>query len=258
MERVDLLLEISERAGTCLATYFGREIEVRKKSRLDLVTEADEAAESLIVAAIQEAFPTDEILAEEGGRHAGTSGWQWIVDPLDGTTNFAHGFPQFCVSAALARDGVLEAGVIYDPIKRECFVGRKGQGATLNGEPIAVADKRELVEALAVTGFSYDRRERMDDLLDRVRRILNHCQGLRRLGSAALDMAYVACGRFDLFLEDGLNAWDVAAGTLIVREAGGRVCDFSGDGPDFRNGQIIAGNAHLIAPARDHLLPESS
>ena len=256
MDRNKLLETASRAAGDCLADYFGKDLTVRKKGRLDLVTEADEAAERLFVEAVTASFPDDAILAEESGRREGSSLWQWIVDPLDGTTNFAHGFPQFCVSAALAYAGELRAGIIYDPIKRELFRACLGEGATLNGEPIQVAARDDLEEALAVTGFSYDRRTRMAALLDRVARLLANCQGMRRLGSAALDLAYVACGRFDLFLEDGLNPWDIAAGTLIVREAGGVAVDFTGTGLELGKGQVLATNSALLRDALARLLPD--
>jgi len=254
MERIELLARVSKEAGALLADYFGKGVAVRKKGRLDLVTEADEAAEHLIVSAIRQAFPSDEILAEEGGRHAGTSGWRWIIDPLDGTTNFAHDFPQFCVSAALAEGERVVAGIVFDPVKDELFSARLGKGAWLNDAPIGIGGREELGEALGVTGFSYDRRQRMPDLLGRVSRILMNCQGLRRLGSAALDLAYVACGRFDVFIEDGLNPWDIAAGTLLVAEAGGVAVDFSGVGLDLGKGQVVATNKTLLPEATAKLL----
>lgn len=254
MSRIELLKKVSRKAGDCLSEYFGTELEIRMKGELDLVTQADEAAESLIVSAITTHYPDDEILAEEGGGKTGSSGWKWIIDPLDGTTNFAHGLPHFAVSAALAKDGVLEAGIINDPMKNQLFAATRGKGATLNGVPIRVGSRTRLSESLSATGFSYDRRERMPVLLERVSNLLNHCQGMRRFGSAALDLAYVACGRFDLFIEDGLNAWDVAAGVLLVEEAGGFTCDFSASGTDLDKGQIVACNQALKDQVIAHLL----
>jgi len=249
MEREELLQHIGLEAGACLKRYFGTALEVRLKGESNLVTAADEAAEALIVGEIRRHFPQDEILAEEGGRTGAAGDYQWIIDPLDGTTNFAHNFPHFSVSIALAHLGRVTAGLVYDPIKDECFQAQLGRGATLNGDPIAVARRASLADALAATGFSYDRRQRMDLLLQRVRRILTCCQGLRRLGSAALDLAYVACGRFDLFLEDGLNAWDIAAGQLLVTEAGGITCGLDGELLDLFGGHILATNQALHAEA---------
>lgn len=250
-----LLTEVSKEAGACLRRYFDTDVAVYKKQgELDLVTEADQNTERLIVDAITKTFPQDAIIAEEGGSKEGSGGFQWIIDPLDGTTNFAHTLPQFCVSIALAHQGEIVSGVVYDPIKEEYFEAHKGQGATLNGKPISVANRQELGEALGVTGFSYDRRTRMDELLDRARRILMHCQGFRRLGSAALDLAYIACGRYDVFLEDGLNAWDIAAGQLLVAEAGGVVSLLNGSPLDVHAGQVMAANPHLHPQALEHLV----
>ena len=245
MSRFELLKKVSLQAGACLRGFFGTDLEIRKKGELDLVTKADETAEALIIEAIHEAYPNDEILAEESGARPGSNAWRWIIDPLDGTTNFAHGLPHFSVSAALASGDELMAGIVYDPIKQELFVAEKGRGASLNGKKIEVSACRSLGDALSVTGFSYDRRERMDELLERVARLLNNCQGMRRFGSAALDLAYLACGRFDLYLEDGLNPWDIAAGALLVSEAGGFASDFSATRLDLSLGQIIASNSHL-------------
>ena len=213
--RTDLLKEVALEAGKTLAAYFGRDFEVHKKGELDLVTAADKETERQIVDAIAARFPQDEIMAEESGQKKGSSSFRWIIDPLDGTTNFAHRFPHFSVSIALAEGDRVIAGAVHDPMKGEFFEAGLGMGATLNGQPLQVSRQSQLNECLAVTGFSYNRRQRMPQLLGRVEKILNHCQGLRRLGSAALDLAYVACGRFDLFVEDGLNAWDIAAGPIV-------------------------------------------
>ncbi len=248
-----LLPSLALEAGKCLMTYFGKELAIEKKSELDLVTVADMAAEELIVSRIRSQFPNDSILAEEGGDHAGTGPFCWIVDPLDGTTNFAHGLPHFAVSIALARENLVVAGVVFDPSKNEMFEAYRGEGATLNGNPIQVSARSRLTEALTVTGFSYDRRNRLPVLLDRVRRILVHCQGFRRLGSAALDLAYVAQGRFDVFLEDGLHPWDMAAGQLLISEAGGRVSNLDGSILDLDRGEILAANPVLLGQALENL-----
>lgn len=244
-ERNKLLEKVSREAGACLNTFFGRKLTIRKKGELDLVTEADETVERLVVEAISATFPNDSILAEEGSSKSGDSGFKWIIDPLDGTTNFAHELPQFSVSIALAQEGRVISGVVFDPIKDEYFAAHLGEGATLNGQPIHIGVREQLGEALGVSGFSYNRRERMEELLERTRRILMHCQGFRRLGSAALDLAYVACGRFDVYLEDGLNAWDIAAGQLLVREAGGVVSLLNGESLVLERGQILATNESL-------------
>lgn len=247
--RKQCLLETARAAGACLKAHFNKGIQIRKKGTLDLVTAADEAAEALIIAAIQKDFPDDAIVAEESGSKSGSSGYQWIIDPLDGTTNFAHNFPQFAVSIAIAKDNLVVLGAVFDPIKDEFFFAEKEKGAYLNDHPIHVNDRQELVDALGVTGFSYDRRQRMDELLNRARNILENCQGLRRLGSAALDLCYTACGRFDIFIEDGLNAWDIAAGQLIVTEAGGVVSQLDGSSLDIFSGEILATNKDLQSQA---------
>lgn len=249
MSRSDLMREIALKAGGCLKSFFGGELQIRKKGNLDLVTRADETAERLIVSAITHDFPDDGILAEEGSNRPARNAYQWIIDPLDGTTNFAHSLPHFCVSIGLAFDGEVRHGIVYDPMKNELFEAHHGQGARLNGVAIQVAEQTHLGESLAVTGFSYDRRQRMPVLLDRVERLLMHCQGVRRYGSAALDLAYVAAGRFDLFIEDGLNAWDMAAGQLLVREAGGSITALDGSPYQIDQGQVLATNANLLAEA---------
>ena len=247
--RAQLMRSAGLEAGALLKEYFYSSVEIRKKGELDLVTMADEKAERLIVDAVVQAFPDDAIIAEEGSSKDGSSGYSWIIDPLDGTTNFAHRFPHFSVSIAVAKAGRVIHGLVYDPMKNERFEAHAGEGTTLNDQPISVGTREVLGEALAVTGFSYDRRERMDFLLERVRLLLNNCQGLRRLGSAALDLAYVASGRFDVFIEDGLNAWDMAAGQLLVTEAGGRVSLLNGETYDLNGGQVLATNSHLQALA---------
>ena len=254
ISRSELMEQLGLEAGARLKDFFGKGIEIKKKGVLDLVTLADETAEKLVVDGILAHFPQDAILAEEGGAREGSNAYQWIIDPLDGTTNFAHSFPHFSVSIALARDNQIIAGLVYDPMKNEMFKAQLGQGATLNGNPISVGIKRDLGESLGVTGFSYDRRERMDFLLDRVRMILNNCQGLRRLGSAALDLAYIASGRFDVFVEDGLNAWDMAAGALLVTEAGGSISMLNGDHWNVHGHEVLACNANLLPQALQSLI----
>ena len=247
--RKELLQSAALEAGACIRDFFGRDLNIKKKGELDLVTQADEAAEQVIVDAIAAHFPGDGILAEEGSSREGKTGFHWIIDPLDGTTNFAHGFPHFSVSIGVAQNGRVRHGIVYDPVKQELFEAHEGEGARLNGKAIRVAGKTELGESLSVTGFSYDRRLRLPELLGRTERMLQHCQGFRRLGSAALDLAYIACGRFDIFLEDRLNPWDIAAGQLLVLEAGGAVCGFDGGPVDLAAGHILACNPSLAPKA---------
>ncbi len=225
-----------------------RRITVTPKSNtLDLVTEADREAEEAVIEVLQRTFPTHSVLAEESGPTEHISDHRWIIDPLDGTTNFTHGFPQFCVSIAYERRGRLRTAVIFDALKKECFVALRGMGARLNGRPIHVSDVATLSSALLASGFPYDRRQRPRFYLAFWEAFMMRCQGVRRVGSAALDLAYVACGRLDGFWEFGLNPWDVAAGALLVQEAGGRVTNMDGSAFDMNAGQIVAANG-LIHP----------
>ncbi|HYL60278.1 MAG TPA: inositol monophosphatase family protein, partial [Candidatus Acidoferrales bacterium] len=205
----------------------------RKSNSIDLVTEADRESEAAIIEVIHRSFPTHAILAEESGASAHQSEHRWIVDPLDGTTNFAHGFPQFCVSIAYERRGRVQLGVVYDALKKECFVAQRGRGAHLNGKPLRVSATPSLAAALLSTGFPYDRRERRRYYLCFWEELMTRVQGVRRTGAAALDLAYVAAGRTDGFWEFGLKAWDVAAGALIVEEARGRVTNLDGSPLDL-------------------------
>jgi myo-inositol-1(or 4)-monophosphatase len=240
---------IAHEAGGIVARDFPRGSldRVRFKGSVNPVTETDNAAEALIRDRLQEGFPDHRILAEEGGGDA----WRepgapiWLVDPLDGTNNFAHGFPQVGVSLALLEDKQPVVGVIYDPLREETFSATAGGSATLNGEPIYVTDVEELADAFLATGFPYDRRTAPDNNVERLDHFLRRSQGVRRAGAAVLDLSYVACGRFDGFWEIGLHPWDVAAGILIVREAGGTATAFEG-GPDCVSGQrIVVSNGHI-------------
>jgi myo-inositol-1(or 4)-monophosphatase len=212
------------------------------------VTEYDRASEACVLGALARRFPDHAVLAEESGSHAGVVGgpaYRWIVDPLDGTTNFAHGLPFFCVSIALEVEGRRALGVLYDPMRDECFAARAGAGATLNGAPIAVSSAATLDHALGGTGFPYDVMDQPEETLRWFTPMLPRLRGVRRLGSAALDLAYVACGRLDLFWEVKLHAWDVAAGILIVEEAGGCVTDFTGGPVAPEPSEIAASNGRL-------------
>lgn len=222
--------ETARDAGRILLEKFGRIETITKKGDINLVTEADLASEYLIVERIRSHYPRHSILAEESGEAvvAGGDGeWKWIIDPLDGTTNYAHGYPCFCVTIALEHRGEVVIGVTYDPTRDELFAAEKGRGATLNGKPIRVSATENLGDALVVTGFPYDIKQRRD-FARHLTEFLLASRGVRRDGSAAIDLAYVACGRFDGFWEEGLNPWDVAAGTLLIKEAGGMVSNYDG------------------------------
>ena len=223
---LNFAIETAREAGQILLEKFGRKINISKKGNINLVTEADFASEKLIIEKIRSHYPKHTILAEESGENLaiveGENVWKWIIDPLDGTTNYAHGYPCFCVTLAVEHKGEIIIGVTFDPTRDELFAAEKGNGATLNGRLIRVSETESLSEALLVTGFPYNFADRMDFALHFTEFILKS-RGLRRDGSAAIDMAYVACGRFDGFWEEGLNPWDVAAGVLLIEEAGGRV-----------------------------------
>src|SRR5262249_17549573 len=216
----------AQEAGKLLRDNFGRKIAVSHKSDIDLVTEIDIASEKLIKELISSHYPKHQILAEESGSQESSSENRWIVDPLDGTTNYAHGFPVFCVSVALECSGEIIAGAIYDPMREELFAAERGGGATLNGRSIEVSKVLDLKKAMLVTGFPYDVQKSEIDNLKNFANFIKSSQAIRRLGSAALDLCYVACGRFDGFWELKLGAWDMAAGALIVSEAGGLVTRF--------------------------------
>ena len=227
---LNFAIQTARDAGRVLAERFGRNLRISNKSELDLVTESDLASERLIIDRIKTHYPRHAILAEESGANAPSaagaqSDWRWIIDPLDGTTNYAHGYPCFCVSMGLERNGTLEIGVIYDPLRDEVFSAERGQGAALNGKRIHVSPTPNLSSALLCTGFPYDVRER-GEFARHFSNFIMNAQGVRRDGAAALDLAYVAAGRFDGFWEEGLKPWDVAAGMLLIEEAGGRVSDY--------------------------------
>ena len=228
--------------------------EVRFKGSVDLVTEVDLAAEAAVCEVLAREAPGVPILAEERGG-ARTAATRWIIDPLDGTTNFVHGFPHYAVSVALELDGVLEAGCIADPRTGAVAVAGRGQGATVDGRPLRVSAVRSLDEALFLTGFAYDRRERPDFYLDRVRRALVAGQGLRRCGAATHDFLHISAGRADVYWEFALGPWDVAAGVLLVREAGGRVTDLSGADVKVAQPEILATNGWLHDAAMALLAP---
>lgn len=240
-------LAAARAAGRILTAGSRQEIKVRYKGAIDLVTDLDRQSEDRIVRTIRKRYPDHRLIAEEGHLLEGSSDYRWIIDPLDGTTNYAHGFPFYCISIALEHEGEMLLGVVYDPVRPELFVAEKGRGATLNGRPIRVSSKGSMAESLLVTGFAYDVRVSQENNIDHFVRFSHLSQGIRRTGSAALDLCYVACGRFDGFWELKLNPWDVAAGSLIVREAGGEVSSFSGGPFRIHAKEILATNGKIHA-----------
>ena len=242
--------QIAREAGNLLIQRLGT-AKVTTKGDINLVTEADIAAENLIIERIRSHYPQHGILAEESGEAVLVGGkrseWKWIIDPLDGTTNYAHGYPCFCVSIGLEHDGELTVGVVYDPMRDEMFAAEHGQGATLNDRRIRVSSVEELSGAMLCTGFPYNVRER-PDFAREFTKFTMEAQAVRRDGSAALDLAYVACGRFDGFWEDGLSPWDIAAGALLISEARGKVTNFNDQPLDIYNEQILATNGLIHDP----------
>ena len=235
---------IAREAGHLLMTYFERRIGFEYKGDVDLVTEADRASEKLIVQRIREAFPSHDIVGEEGTRKDSGSDFRWYVDPLDGTTNFAHGFPVFCVSLGVESRGTIVAGVLYDPTRDELFSAEKGKGAALNGRDIHVSKTKTLSEALLATGFPSHKRHKNPNI-HFYHQLTLRSHGLRRAGSAALDLANVAAGRYDGFWEFNLNPWDTSAGVLLVQESGGTVTRFDGSPWRIDSSETLASNTLL-------------
>jgi myo-inositol-1(or 4)-monophosphatase len=233
------------RAGALQRDAFGGTFRIDKKGTIDLVTEVDVAVERMIRALIAERHPTHAVLGEEMGGPATPSRFIWLCDPIDGTTNFAHGLPVFCSSLALEVDGVLEVGAVYDPMRDELFTAEAGGGAFLNGRRLHVSSAATLIDSLLVTGFPYSVQEKLEDMVALFSRFLSRSRAVRRLGSAALDLCYVAAGRFDGFWEESLNPWDIAAGVLLVREAAGLVTDLDGGPLKLESGRILASNGLL-------------
>lgn len=232
-------------------------LQVHHKDHNDFVTEVDRAAEASIIETLLDAYPNHAILAEESGQQ-GDSEYQWIIDPLDGTTNFLHGFPQYSVSIALIHNGQLEQGVIYDPSRNDLFTASRGQGAYLNDRRIRVSKTLKLADSLIGTGFPYRDFTHLDTYMAMLRDVLQKSAGVRRPGSAALDLAYVAAGRLDGFWEIGLNKWDIAAGCLLIKEAGGLVGDFQGDDSYIDSGNIVGGTPKVFAQLLQTLAPHLS
>jgi myo-inositol-1(or 4)-monophosphatase len=243
-----LVQEIVRNAGKILLDHFRQsDLGIEYKDGGGLVTNADRLSEGFITKRLKEEFPNSTILAEESGGDLEGTGMKWIIDPLDGTSNFVHNIPWFCVSLALEVEGEMEIGCILNPVTDEMYFAKKGSGATLNGEPIAVSQEKDLKNCLFATGFYYFKGEQLNKQLVRIQKVKQAALGVRRLGSAALDLAYTARGSFDGFWEVGLMPWDVAAGSLLVKEAGGIVTDLTSS-PDFvYNRNVIASNQYVYS-----------
>lgn len=243
-------------AGRILLRFYERtdKLQVVSKSRNDFVSDVDRQAEEAIIREIRSKFPDHAILAEESGSHAGRD-YEWVIDPLDGTTNYLHGFPQFAVSIALKYRGRLEQGVVYDPLREELFTASRGQGAQLNDRRLRVTDRRSLEGALIGTGFPFREFDRVDTYLGMFKAMMADTAGMRRPGSAALDFAYVAAGRTDGFFELGLSQWDFAAGALLITESGGIVSDIGGGDRHLETGNVVAGNPRVHRAMLERLRP---
>lgn len=252
---LNIAVRAARRAGSLInrAALDGSVLEVRSKRANDYVTQVDRGAEQAIIDIVRKAYPDHAFLAEESGetpgkaQSLGQAEYTWIIDPLDGTTNFIHGFPQYCVSIAVRHREALAHAVVYDPVRNELFTASKGAGAFLNDRRIRVSKCLKLKDALVGTGFPYKELSRLDLYMKQMRTLIESTAGLRRAGAAALDLAYVACGRLDAFWELGLAPWDMAAGTLLIQEAGGLVGDLSGDAGFMSSGDICAATPKLFS-----------
>jgi myo-inositol-1(or 4)-monophosphatase len=241
-------IEAVVQAGALQLAQFGTAMRVDKKGTIDLVTEVDVAVERAFRAMIAERFPDHEVLAEElGGSTIVPAGPCWVFDPIDGTTNYAHGLPIFCASLALEIDGIAQVGAVFDPNRQELFTAERGGGAFLNGRPLKVSSAAALVDSLLVTGFPYDVHQRLDEIVGLFSDFIGRARAVRRLGSAAIDLCWVAAGRMDGFWERDLKPWDIAAGGLIAAEAGGLVTNFAGEPFNSRGRDVLATNGHLHA-----------
>jgi len=243
---LDAAIDAGKKAGAVLQDYARSGFRIEHKNPINLVTDADHAAERCVIDHLRAQFPSHGFLAEEQGRiNQSPSPYLWIIDPLDGTTNFAHGYPAYCVSIGLEYHGRCILGVIFDPSREELFTAAEKGGAHLNGHPIQVSSTTTLDKSLLVTGFAYDIRDTPKNNLDHFAKFALKAQGLRRTGSAALDLCYVAAGRFDGFWEVRLNPWDMAAGSVIAQEAGGRLSNFRGDPLSIYEQELVASNNHI-------------
>ena len=245
-------VEAVVRAGEVQMAHFGGDLQIGKKGAIDLVTDVDVAVERMFRSLVAERFPDHQVLAEEmGGAAEAPEGPCWVFDPIDGTTNYAHGIPIFCASLALEIDGVAEVAAVFDPNRQELFTAQRGGGAFLNGRLLKVSDAESLVDAVVVTGFPYDVHERVGEIVGLFAAFVGRARAVRRLGSAAIDLCYVAAGRMDGFWESDLKPWDLAGGALIVAEAGGRVTNMDGTPFHSRGRHVLATNARLHEPMLD-------
>ena len=260
---LNIAVKAARRAGQIInrASMDVGHLKVSVKQQSDYVTEVDHAAEAVIIDTLREAYPTHSILAEESGATEGSKGeseYQWIIDPLDGTTNFIHGFPHYAVSIGLAHKGSMSHAVIYDPTKNELFTASKGAGAFLNDKRLRVSARTKLAEALIGTGFPYRVFDHIDAYMGIFKDLAQKCAGMRRPGAASLDLAYVAAGRLDGFWEFGLSPWDMAAGTLLISEAGGLVGDLAGESNYMATGNIIGGNPKIFSQLLQIIAPHKT
>jgi myo-inositol-1(or 4)-monophosphatase len=261
---VNVMIKAARAGGNILLRHMARldAIDVIEKDRMDYASEIDGLAEAEIIKELRRAQPEYTILGEEGGQQKGNRGpsrFTWVIDPLDGTSNYLHGIPHWCVSIALCEAAEPVHAVVFDPLRNELFTASRGGGAQVNGRKIRVAERKDMSGAMLATGFAPRERKRADAQLDCIKSLLVQAEDVRRAGSAALDLAYVAAGRFDGYFEAGLKAWDIAAGVLLVREAGGRVCDFRGAALspmhiDTGGRQVVAANVRLIEPLQKTLV----
>ena len=253
---LNIAVRAARRAGSIInrAALDGSGYEVRSKRLNDFVTRVDHAAEEAIIEIVRKAYPDHGFLAEESGASGADAEYVWIIDPLDGTTNFIHGFPQYCVSIGVRHHGALAQAVVYDPVKNELFTASKGRGAFLNDRRMRVSKCLKLQDALVGTGFPFKELTRLDLYTKQLVHLMQYSSGVRRAGAAALDLAYVACGRLDAFWEMGLSPWDMAAGVLLIQEAGGLVTDLSGEQTFLESGEIAAGTPKIFASFLDHLV----
>ena len=256
---VNVMVKAARAGGSVLLRHMNKldALNIVEKERMDYASEVDGLAEAEIIKELRRANPDYAILGEEGGAQKGNRGASrhtWVIDPLDGTSNYLHGWPHWCVSIALVENGEPIHGVIFDPLRNELFTASRGSGAALNERRIRVSERRDLGGAMLITGFPPRERARVAPQMDCLRTLLAEAEDVRRTGSAALDLAYVACGRADGYFEAGVQPWDIAAGALLVREAGGRVCDYRGaalarmDIAEARGRQVVAGNVKLVEP----------
>jgi len=244
-KHVAVAVEAVLQAGAVQKARYGQAIEVQLKGEIDLVTEVDRACEEVVLRTLRSRFPDHDIVTEEQDLERRGSSHVWFVDPLDGTTNYAHGYPFFCCSVGLAVDGRVVAGAVYDPLREELFSGSRGEGSFVNGLPLRVSKTPELLRSLLVTGFPYDLRDDLPAKLRLFNRFMGHARGIRRDGAAALDLCYVAAGRLDGFWEERLHPWDMVAGSLILEEAGGRVTRFDGSPTGLVADEVLATNGAL-------------